>query len=181
MENQSQAVAAVPQPPPEPQPTPEPAPDPGPAVEGIRAVEVVMRSTEAEVARIAEEARTEVCRLARDADGATAREADARRKVSGRVRTELLDRATLLAQGFEEIFDLLDAAEAELAKEGATAAGEAPPAAEPGAVRMVLRERRRITVAHDVESAAHPPQPRAAVQVPRHRRRWWRLWRRRAA
>jgi hypothetical protein len=172
MEEPSQAVAAV------PQPLPEPLPEPGPAVEGIRAVEVVMRSTEAAVARIAEEARTEVRRLAQEADGTRAIEADARRREIARVRTELLDRATLLAQGFEEIFDLLDAADAELAKEGATPVGEAPPAAEPGAVRMVLRERRRITVAHDVEPA---PQPRAAVQAPGHRRRWWRLWRRRAA
>ena len=173
MEELSQAVAAVPQ--------PQPLPDPSPAVEGIRAVEMVMRSTEAEVARIAEEARTEVRRLAQEADGARAREADTRRREIARVRTELLDRATLLAQGFEEIFDLLDAAEAELAREVATPAGEAPPAAEPGAVRMVLRERRRITVAHDVEPAVQPPQPRAAVQAPHHRRRWWRLWRRRAA
>ena len=175
MEEPSQAVAAV------PQPLPEPARPPDVAAEGMRAVELVMRSTEAEVSRIAEEAREEVRRLAQEAGTARARDATARRAELARVRTDLLDRATLLAQGFEEIFDLLDAAEAELAGAGAPPAGEAAPHPEPAAVRLVVRERRRITVAHDVEAAPQPPTHPPAVQAPHQPRRWWQLWRRRAA
>lgn len=163
-----------------PKPLPEPARPPDLAADGMRAVELVMRSTEAEVSRIAAEAREEVRRLAGEADAATARYAGTRRMELARVRSDLLDRATLLAQGFEEIFNLLDAAEAELAAGGAPTPSEAP-RAEPGAVRLVVRERRRITVAHDVEPAPQAPLPPAVVQPPRQARRWWQLWRRHAA
>ena len=169
MEEPLKAVAAEPE-------LPERALPPDLAVDGMRAVELVMRSTEAEVSRIAAEAREEVRRLAGEADAATARDAATRRTELARVRSDLLDRATLLAQGFEEIFDLLDAAEAELAAGGAPMPGDAPKV-EPGAVRLVVRERRRITLAHDVE----PAPPPAAVQPPRRPRRWWQLWRRHAA
>jgi hypothetical protein len=174
MEEPLEAVTTAPEPLPE---APRPA---DLAAEGMRAVELVMRSTEAEVSRIAEEAREEVRRLAGEADAATARDAGTRRMELARVRSDLLDRATLLAQGFEDIFNLLDAAEAELAAGGVPTPGEAP-RAEPGAVRLVVRERRRITVAHDVEPTPQPQPPPAAVQPPRQARRWWQLWRRRAA
>ena len=176
MEHQPEAVAAVSPPP------PGTAPEPSTATMGMRAVEVVLQSTEAEVARIAAEAREEVRRFAEEADAATAREAAARREELAKVRADLLDRATLLAQGFEEVFDLLESAEAELA------AGRAPrlddsraAGGQPQAARLVLRERMRVTVAHDVEPAPQPREAPAAAQATRPRRRWWRLWRRRAA
>ena len=176
MEHQSHGVAAVSPPP------LDTAPDPSVTAEGMRAVEVVLQATEAEVARIAAEAREEVRRFAEEADAATAREAGARREELAKVRAELLDRATLLAQGFEEVFDLLEAAEAELAAGGAPGVAGPPTAAgQPQAARVVLRERMRVTVAHDAEPAPRAPEAPAAVQAPRRRRRWWRLWRRRAA
>jgi hypothetical protein len=171
------------------EPLPEPAPDPDVAAEGMRAVDVILRSTEAEVARIATEAQKEVRRLGEETDAVAVRGAAERREQLARVRADLLDRATLLAAGFEEIFDLLESADAALAA-GAPPHRGHPVAAAPhgeaaGGIRMVLRERRRVTVAHDVEPAPEQslpsPAPAPPAALPRRRRRWWRLWQRHAA
>jgi hypothetical protein len=137
----------------------------------------------------AEERVTEVFAAAERAAASVAGDTEARARDQAaagraelvRLRGDLAVSAAALALRFEAILDLIEEAEAELARR----AGEPrPPRREDrfGGLRVTLRERQRITFAQEAaapgDGVAGPPPAEAA---PPRRRRWWRLWMRDAA
>jgi hypothetical protein len=89
-----------------------------------------------------------------------------RRAQLAQARTDLIERATALAQRFEEILDLLEAAERELAGLGLEPADPPPPP--PLAAVPAEPEG-----APAVPIASAPPAP---ALPPRRARRGWRRW-----
>jgi hypothetical protein len=136
--------------------------DPQTAAQGAQAIERILRSTEAGVAQIEARAREEGLRIAGGAGALAMR----RRAQLAQARADLIERATALAQRFEEILDLLEAAERELAGLGL---GPADPPA-PAPLAAVPAE---PTGAPAVPIAAVPPAP---MLPPRRARRGWRRW-----
>jgi hypothetical protein len=141
---------------------PTEAGDPQSAAQGAQAIERILRSTEAGVAQIEAHAREEGLRISGGAGAVAMR----RRAQLAQARTDLIERATALAQRFEEILDLLEAAERELAGLGLEPADPPPPP--PLAAVPAEPEG-----APAVPIASAPPAP---ALPPRRARRGWRRW-----
>lgn len=134
-----------------------------------------------------------VARSHAEADIATAEtlaEVDAaveRRRTELRVlRHRLMDQAWELATRFEDLLDRLEDAEANLPSPLTRAAAE--PAPEVEEIRMIVRERGRLTFAHDVDVepqevlfARAPAGMTEPVGANPPKRRWWRRLRGEAA
>ncbi len=141
---------------------PAQAGDPQSAAQGAQAIERILRSTEAGVAQIQSRAREEGLRIAEGAGTVAMR----RRAELAQARSELIERASALAQRFEEILDLLEAAERELAR-----AAMAPP--QPSAPAPLAAVPAEPAVAPAAPAASAPP---ASAGAQRRTRRGWRRW-----
>ncbi|HKG36132.1 MAG TPA: hypothetical protein VKA89_06815 [Solirubrobacterales bacterium] len=167
--------------------------EPVAAATGCLAVAGIVTATEERIAEIFAGAEESAAALARQAALGAPAGADARREELARVRRELLDSASALALRFEALFDLLEEAESSLASEAGPALGGEPRAVPPpaqgafafGGIRLTLRERRRVTFAHEPIAPGTPAAAGEGAGTPpaqgRRRRRWWRLWTREAA
>ncbi len=159
--------------------------EPTVAAVGREEIDRVLDDAELVVADIRDRSCAQADREAGEARARTEAELAARRAELRGLKADLLDQATTLAQGFESLLDELDCAEAHL-EEMAGEPSIARPSTSHGAraVRMVARDRRRITVSHDVgEDPAAVARHLAALTESerpadgtRTRRRWWRLW-----
>lgn len=147
--------------------------EPAVAAAGREEIDRVLDATERVVAEIVDRSRAQARSEAAEMTARSEAEVAARAADLRRLKIDLLDQATLLAQRFEGLLDQLDLAEAGLtgltsprsasgthvpaAPEASTAAVRAPP--QPGQLTPI-------------------EQPRVLAPA---RRRWWRLWAREAA
>jgi hypothetical protein len=162
------------------------AADPEAAGAGGGTLGDVLVSTESEVAAIMRRAEQEVARLDSEAEERLHRQMAQRREQLAELRWELTERASLLASRFEAMLDLLDAAEIQLGGEPPTPRVDGDERMD--AIRMTLRERRRVSFAHEPATHGDPAAIAAAEaageqleQAPTPKRRWWHRWLREAA
>lgn len=160
--------------------------EPEVAAAGSLAIAAMMRATEEQVAAVLGEAERSAAELASETELRARHETSERRQDLARLRRELTDSASALALRFEGILDLLEDAERELAR----CAGERPPPwrgrdDRVEAVRLTVRERRRITFAQEATAPGtvegSPARAPLGAEPKRRRRRWWKLWMRDAA
>ena len=158
--------------------------EPEVAAAGSMAIAAMMRATEEQVSALLGEARRSAAELESDTEVRARLQTAERREELAQLRRELTDSASSLALRFEGLLDLIELAEAELAR----CAGLRPPPWRAHddrveAIRMTVRERRRITFAQEATAPGTPDaaQPAAEAAEPKRRRRWWKLWLRDAA
>lgn len=157
------------------------------------AIERILARTESAAAAIRGRAEQQARQMAADLELRAVEEAIERRTRLEQLHSELASRAAALGVAYEAIGEQLTAVEAALsgwvAGSGFAAQAEAGQA-RVAAIRMTLRERRRIDVPYDGAppsgpGGAQPPPPFAgAVPLETHaprRRRWWTPWQREAA
>ena len=164
--------------------------DPDLAVRGTQSIREVMVATEVEVASMLARVDEDVARLIAEADSsARARVSDRREQLAG-VRRELALWAAAVGQGFQNLLDLLDEADARMAEPEPEPLQAAPPPPIPRAPAEVPAEPPRLRLAESpapavtgdgraaAEESGHSPSGGAEG---RSRRRWWRRWFRQAA
>jgi hypothetical protein len=169
------------------------------------AVDRILSYTDSAVSSIVRRTEHQVREIAAEVDARATVEAARHGARLANLRRELTDRATALAMHYEEILDQLDAVEAALEAFGGERQERAEGVPRDGgdarvsAIKMTLRERQRISVAYEeptggiVEVPQPAPTTVAATSQPvpvappdppvelQPRRRWWRLWHRKAA
>jgi hypothetical protein len=160
--------------------------EPEMAAAGTEAIARIMQAAEGEVADVFSRAEEAVTAMAAAAERRVQDQTRERRGELARLRRDLTDSASALAHRFEAMLDLLENAEAELARRaGEPYERRSRPDDRVEAIRLTVRERQRITIPQEAPpqrpslvSVGEPP----AKQAPeRRRRRWWRLWTREAA
>jgi hypothetical protein len=147
---------------------------------GSSAIGEILATTEKALDQIAEQTNREADQVYAGTEQQAAKVVQERIRAITTLRGELMERASELATRFEQLLDLLEAAERSIAG-GASAEGAA--AVPDGAALVRLRERQRIT--YSTDSPQEPrrivrPRPQASVAEPR-RNRWWQRWFRDAA
>ena len=147
---------------------------------GSSAIGEILATTEKALDQIAEQTNREADQVYAGTEQQAAKVVQERIRAITTLRGELMERASELATRFEQLLDLLEAAERSIAG-GASAEGAA--AVPDGAALVRLRERQRIT--YSTDSPQEPrrivrPRPQATVAEPR-RNRWWQRWFRDAA
>jgi len=147
---------------------------------GSSAIGEILATTEKALDQIAEQTNREADQIYAGTEQQAAKVAQERIRAITTLRGELMERASELATRFEQLLDLLEAAERSIAG-GASAEGA--PAVPDGAALVRLRERQRIT--YSTDSPQEPrrivrPRPQPSVAEPR-RNRWWQRWFRDAA
>ncbi len=153
--------------------------EPAGAFDVRSAIAEVLAATEREVAQITAEARLTGERLTAEVAAECAAVREVRLSELRRLKGELIDRASQLAHGFEDLLDALDLAEAGLlATDSAATPAAKPVSPAVEAVREVVRHRQPIAFA-GIEPPATPPEAETWPAVPAAetpRRPWWRRW-----
>lgn len=176
--------------------------EPALAAAGRQEIDQVLKATELVVADIRRRCLAQADQEAMESVERTEAELRVRRAEIQRLRGQLLDQATALAHRFDSLLDILEGADADLESMSRLKPAPQQPetSEEIAAIRMVVKDRRRITVSHETDESPFqtegwPPAPTVAEQswppsdgdseplaaAQPIRRRWWRLWSREAA